>query len=243
MSVTMGLGSKQKWGLRSMSDSLINETGGKQTNLTEVDVLGGGSAPGIRDLERWLKLEPAPQPALFNYESEYPVVDLRAATGKNLPAVSEQRVIKSGLETSGSALAALAGKMAISEVTGCWVDVDAWRDDKGYSFTMHPEEVGIEPLKKLRWPGARLHTIAHLLLMRIHDPEYQKPEGIDLDHMCCFPGCCNPHHTEGVSKKENNRRQRLAAQVARPLMLGQTIIGPTSIEWIDEAVSATSDED
>lgn len=223
--------------------SLRVETIGRQTNIPSGDGLATHAAPGVRNLEQWLQLEPATEPALLIPEQNTSAVDLRAATGKPLPTVQEQLVLKAGLEASNSALAALASRMAISQVTGCWVDVDAWRDDKGYTFTRQPESVGFNMPNRPRWPGVRLHTIAHLLFMRIRDPGYQKPENIDLDHMCCFPGCCNPHHTEGVTKEENNRRQRIAARIARPLMQGQAMVGPTYVEWLDNAVSDAPDED
>lgn len=44
------------------------------------------------------------------------------------------------------------------------------------------------------------------------------PEGIELDHLCRNPACCNPEHLETVTPTENKRRSRAtkltAAQVA-----------------------------
>ncbi|HSX18225.1 MAG TPA: hypothetical protein VLE51_02640 [Candidatus Saccharimonadales bacterium] len=226
-----------------MPNHLNVEIGGKQTYVNEGDGLLAPITPGVRDLEKWLNLEPAEMPALLISEDNTVTADLRSATGHVLPSPAEQISKKEEWEASDSSLARLAARMGISNITGCWVDVDAWRDDKGYTFTLHPEELGIEPSAKLRWPGERLHTLAHLLLMRIYDPEYQKPQGVDLDHTCCFTGCCNPHHMEGVTKNENNRRQRLAALLAKPLMTGQSIIGPSGLDWIDTTVAASPTED
>jgi hypothetical protein len=32
------------------------------------------------------------------------------------------------------------------------------------------------------------------------------PEGMEVDHLCFNPGCCNPAHLEAVTPAENKRR-------------------------------------
>lgn len=34
------------------------------------------------------------------------------------------------------------------------------------------------------------------------------PDGLQIDHLCRNPGCCNPAHLEPVTRKENIRRGR-----------------------------------
>lgn len=36
------------------------------------------------------------------------------------------------------------------------------------------------------------------------------PDGLELDHVCCMPPCCNPAHLEPVTHTENMRRAWLA---------------------------------
>lgn len=36
------------------------------------------------------------------------------------------------------------------------------------------------------------------------------PEGLQLDHLCRTPACCNPEHLEAVTSAENTRRGRAA---------------------------------
>jgi hypothetical protein len=44
------------------------------------------------------------------------------------------------------------------------------------------------------------HRIAYA---RVHGPV---PAGMDIDHLCRIPSCCNPAHLEAVTHAENNRR-------------------------------------
>lgn len=32
------------------------------------------------------------------------------------------------------------------------------------------------------------------------------PKGLELDHLCKNPPCCNPEHLDPVTRRENNRR-------------------------------------
>lgn len=34
------------------------------------------------------------------------------------------------------------------------------------------------------------------------------PDGLQIDHLCAYPPCCNPTHLEPVSAQENVRRER-----------------------------------
>lgn len=47
------------------------------------------------------------------------------------------------------------------------------------------------------------------------------PEGLELDHLCRVPACCNPQHLEPVTHAENVRRGR-ANEVARRLAAQRT---------------------
>jgi hypothetical protein len=38
----------------------------------------------------------------------------------------------------------------------------------------------------------------------------QIPEGLQLDHLCRQPSCCNPAHLEPVTARENVRRAQAA---------------------------------
>jgi hypothetical protein len=44
------------------------------------------------------------------------------------------------------------------------------------------------------------------------------PEGLELDHLCENPPCCNPAHLEPVTHAENNRRAAQARQRRKALL-------------------------
>lgn len=48
------------------------------------------------------------------------------------------------------------------------------------------------------------------------------PEGLDLDHLCFTPACCNPAHLEPVTRAENTRRQWLAGRGAAHVNAAKT---------------------
>jgi HNH endonuclease len=73
------------------------------------------------------------------------------------------------------------------------------------------------------WPGVptpsgygRLHhagraTLAHRFFYE--QASGPVPEGMDLDHLCRVPLCCNPDHLEPVTRAENVRRALAAEPV------------------------------
>lgn len=77
----------------------------------------------------------------------------------------------------------------IDQATGCWI----WRlalDKRGYGVTSRE--------------GRSQH--AHIAFwVDIHGPV---PVGLELDHLCTTPACCNPDHMEAVTPTENKRRSR-----------------------------------
>jgi len=75
----------------------------------------------------------------------------------------------------------------IVDDAGCWI----WqrsKDRKGYG--------------QIRVDG-RL-TYAHRYMYERHVGTI--PAGLELDHLCCVPACCNPAHLEPVTHAENVRR-------------------------------------
>lgn len=87
----------------------------------------------------------------------------------------------------------------VDPTTGCWT----WQlatDHKGYGR-----------LKR----GGRMQFAHTYYWEQVHGPV---PVGLELDHLCVNPPCCNPAHLEAVTPTENKRRSRAtkltAAQVA-----------------------------
>jgi hypothetical protein len=70
---------------------------------------------------------------------------------------------------------------------GCWL----------WSGPHNPEGYG-----RLYAAGAQhyAHRLAYELLVG------PIPEGLEIDHLCQNPGCCNPKHLEPVTHAENQRR-------------------------------------
>lgn len=55
---------------------------------------------------------------------------------------------------------------------------------------------------------------AHVVVWEHHHG--QKPQGMELDHLCRVPACCNPEHLELVTHHENMMRSNTpSAQNAR----------------------------
>lgn len=77
------------------------------------------------------------------------------------------------------------------EVTalGCWI-YTGYLNEAGYGI------VG---------EGRKIVWLVHRLVYT--DCFGPIPEGLDLDHLCRTPACCNPLHLEPVTKSENARRQ------------------------------------
>ena len=40
------------------------------------------------------------------------------------------------------------------------------------------------------------------------------PEGLELDHLCRNPGCCNPAHLEPVTHQQNMKRSKAATKMS-----------------------------
>lgn len=56
----------------------------------------------------------------------------------------------------------------------------------------------------------RVHPTTHVAYSLLVGPI---PTGLELDHLCRTPGCCNPWHLEPVTHAENVRRGRQRAAV------------------------------
>ena len=71
--------------------------------------------------------------------------------------------------------------------TGCWHWI-GYLDRSGYGRTHHGgKQCSTHRLSYISFRGAI-------------------PEGLCLDHLCRNPRCCNPHHLEAVTPKENTLR-------------------------------------
>ena len=75
--------------------------------------------------------------------------------------------------------------------SGCWV----WQRAR------HPDGYG---LAQWREDGHGVYRGAHRVMYELLVGEI--PEGLDLDHLCRNPPCCNPAHLEPVTRKENVAR-------------------------------------
>lgn len=73
-----------------------------------------------------------------------------------------------------------------------------------------------------KWTGPVLATgygriMANGRMVYVHRLVYEHfigpvPDGLELDHLCRVPACCNPLHLEPVTHRENIRRGFLARQ-------------------------------
>lgn len=84
-------------------------------------------------------------------------------------------------------------RITISE-SGCWIWSGAV-DSHGYGKCCFV------------WDGKRI-TVSHRLAYMAFVGEI--PEGMQVDHMCWQPQCCNPSHLRLLSALENVSRQRSA---------------------------------
>ena len=75
----------------------------------------------------------------------------------------------------------------VNKTEGCWL-WSSFRDPNGYGRTY--------------WKGRYqyTHRIAYELSVG------PIPEGLDIDHLCRVPACCNPAHLEPVTHAENMAR-------------------------------------
>lgn len=78
-------------------------------------------------------------------------------------------------------------KLALTS-EGCWYWIGNWNSGNGYG--------------KVWWQGkaAMAHRVIYELLIG------PIPDGLVLDHKCRHRACCNPHHLEPVTVKENTMR-------------------------------------
>ena len=83
--------------------------------------------------------------------------------------------------------ASIASKLELEDSHWIW---QGWANDKGYPYAWH--EGRDQPAYRVVW---------ELLVGPI-------PEGLELDHLCVTPMCCNPQHLEPVTHAENQRRIR-----------------------------------
>jgi hypothetical protein len=103
------------------------------------------------------------------------------AIARNRKKFIEARVSKTDAERFAEALC------RIEKTGACWI----WKgatNDRGYG------QIGVRG--KLDY----VHRLAYRASIG------QIPEGLDLDHLCRNPPCCNPAHLEPVTRAENQRR-------------------------------------
>jgi hypothetical protein len=184
--------------------------------------------------------ETTPQNGVVSFSEK-----LRAATGDRLPDVEWVLEQRTNWLESGSPLGYLAASTEVSTTSGCWSvvndsDVDSWRDDKGYVLVRDPSPFGLERDSRF---GTRSHKLAYILFRRQAEPEFELPPRKPLDHVCRFTGCCNPHHVAETTPRQNNKLQRQAHDIERPLTWGQLLLGPTGYEWLDGPALAATNED
>jgi hypothetical protein len=70
--------------------------------------------------------------------------------------------------------------------TPCWIS-DRAANAKGYTKSRYPHD-------RASW---YTHRLAYVLLVG------PIPKGLQLDHLCRQPACCNPDHLEPVTAREN----------------------------------------
>lgn len=73
------------------------------------------------------------------------------------------------------------------EPGGCWIWTGR-RSAAGYGYLWR----------------VRRYLLAHRVSYELHVGPV--PPGVDVDHLCSNPSCCNPHHLEPVTHAENQRR-------------------------------------
>ncbi len=225
-------------------------------------------APGVRDLEGFLQLEPAEEPVLSFFNEVFEVesrvesthlyqdfllrcasaaTKLRSSTDTRLPSIGSQLIQKDYWENSDTGLGILARESEISTVTGCWTVPEAYRNEKYYAFTWDVRKYGLEPRGDGKYKGMQLHQVAYLLRQQTEIPDFVMPLKTTLEHNCrnvredfC---CVNPYHFTPVTQRENNRLQRKAHPIEAALFAGQLMFAPTGYEKIDAAVAISENED
>ena len=196
------------------------------------------AAPKVLDLEHWMQLEPAPEPAL-SFPS---ATEVWSATGEPLDPVEQELDRKAELEAQDTGLGLLAADVEISTATGCWTYLKG-RDSKGYVRRYNALKYGIEQTKEERRHGIKLHRLAHILMQRHLGLDDSLSPDVQIDHICRGPWCCNPNHGRPVSNDENIHLRTLAHKVEVILASGQTMIGQIGTSWIDNLLSRATAED
>jgi hypothetical protein len=80
----------------------------------------------------------------------------------------------------------IGSRLSVRQETGCWIWPGA--NNRGYGT--------------VNYEGKQVQL--HRLSYRLHRGEI--PEGMQIDHLCRTPPCCNPAHLEAVTPAENARR-------------------------------------
>lgn len=211
-------------------------------------------APKVLDLEHWVQLEPALEPALSFGTPEDLSNDLllkcarightlMSSVDMDLPSPATQLIERITWSSLGAGWSVLASEVEVSNITGCWGSPEAYRNDKGYAFTWDPASYEIETRQSGEFRAMRLHQVAYTLMRRQFESDFELPPYTPLDHTCRFSGCCNPGHVIETDTVENNRRQRVAHPVESALLAGQVMVAPTGYEQIDAIVAAAPSED
>jgi len=79
-----------------------------------------------------------------------------------------------------------ASRVVIDD-SGCWIWTGS-RNPGGYGQTRD---------------GARMTRVHQIAFVAAKGPV---PDGLEIDHLCRVPACCNPDHLEAVTHAENIRR-------------------------------------
>jgi HNH endonuclease len=106
-------------------------------------------------------------------------------------------------------------KVRVEETTGCWVWT-ASRSSKRYGWFTH-------------WRGRSryAHRVAWEELVA------PIPAGLQLDHLCRNPPCCNPAHLEPVTSRTNTLRGTsfAAAKAAQLVCVNGHLLVGANVRW------------
>lgn len=90
--------------------------------------------------------------------------------------------------------------MIVVVPNGCWIWIGADNGESGYG--------------KVSRPGSAIDSYTHRVEYELSGRKI--PPGLELDHLCQTPQCCNPEHLEPVTRRVNCLRgNSLAAKNAR----------------------------
>lgn len=202
----------------------------------------------------WAQLEPATEPVL-SFETTRDLSEdlllrcsrighvLMSSAEMELLSPATQLMEKISWSSLGCGWSVLASEVEVSDITGCWGNPNAYRDEKGYAFTWNPINYDLESRHTGKFRAMRLHQVAYTLMRRQLDPDFELAPHTPLDHKCRFPGCCNPMHVVETNISENNRLQRVAHPIEAALLAGQVMLAPTGYDQIDAIVSSAPNED